>query len=106
MNKLKLLAIPLLLLPLSAFAQHYDHDNGWRGDGGYYHNDRPDWRNRDWRDYHHREYYRERDRDWQRGYWKHGWHAGRNGWWWVNRGYWYYYPQPVYPYPPLRINIY
>jgi hypothetical protein len=36
---------------------------------------------------------------WRRGYWRHGWHAGRCGWWWVVGGAWYWYPVPVYPYP-------
>ncbi|MGN6669701.1 MAG: hypothetical protein ACTHKH_22430, partial [Trinickia sp.] len=26
-------------------------------------------------------------------------HRGRYGWWWVVGGLWYFYPQPVYPYP-------
>ena len=38
-------------------------------------------------------------RVWRRGYWRHGWHAGRLGWWWVVGGVWYWYPVPVYPYP-------
>lgn len=36
---------------------------------------------------------------WRRGGWIHDWHAGRYGWWWVADGYWYWYPEPVYPYP-------
>lgn len=42
------------------------------------------------------------DRDWDRwrgGRWLHGRHAGREGWWWVIGGSWYFYPAPVYPYP-------
>ena len=30
---------------------------------------------------------------------KPGRHGGRGGWWWVVGDAWYYYPQPVYPYP-------
>ncbi len=36
---------------------------------------------------------------WRQGYWHHGHHEGRLGWWWVIGGLWYFYPQPVYPYP-------
>jgi len=42
------------------------------------------------------------DRDihvWRGGHWYHGHHEGRIGWWWVVAGAWYFYPQPVYPYP-------
>lgn len=40
------------------------------------------------------------DRDhWNRGRWEHGWHGGDLGWWWVIAGNWYWYPQPIYPYP-------
>jgi len=36
---------------------------------------------------------------WQRGRWRHEFHDGRLGWWWVVGGVWYFYPAPVYPYP-------
>lgn len=36
---------------------------------------------------------------WARGYWHRGWYGPRFGWWWVVGPSWYYYPQPVYPYP-------
>jgi len=36
---------------------------------------------------------------WRGGYWRHSWYGGRFGWWWVVSGVWYFYPQPVYPYP-------
>jgi len=36
---------------------------------------------------------------WRGGNWYHGPHAGRTGWWWIAAGSWYFYPQPVYPYP-------
>jgi len=36
---------------------------------------------------------------WRSGEWHHGRHGGRLGWWWVAAGAWYFYPQPVYPYP-------
>ncbi|PWC34992.1 hypothetical protein TSO221_30725 [Azospirillum sp. TSO22-1] len=44
--------------------------------------------------------FREHDFDrWRDGRWYHGPHDGRRGWWWIVGGVWYYYPQPVYPYP-------
>ncbi len=36
---------------------------------------------------------------WRGGHWFHGPHDGRDGWWWTVGGFWYFYPQPVYPYP-------
>ena len=36
---------------------------------------------------------------WRGGRWNHATHGARFGWWWVVGGVWYYYPQPVYPYP-------
>lgn len=38
-------------------------------------------------------------RVWRGGHWHHDHHRGRYGWWWVVGGLWYFYPQPVYPYP-------
>ena len=56
--------------------------------------DRGGWRDRDIHRFH------ERDFDvWRTGRWYHGRHDGRPGWWWVLGNAWYYYPQPVYPYP-------
>ncbi len=36
---------------------------------------------------------------WARGGWRHEYHDGRWGWWWFVDGLWYWYDQPVYPYP-------
>ena len=37
---------------------------------------------------------------WRGGAWRHARHDGRLGWWWVvGGGSWYFYSQPVYPYP-------
>jgi hypothetical protein len=36
---------------------------------------------------------------WRDGRWRHGWHDGHLGWWWVVGGFWYFYPAPIYPYP-------
>ncbi len=38
-------------------------------------------------------------RHWRDGYWHHGHHGGRIGWWWIAAGEWYFYTAPVYPYP-------
>jgi hypothetical protein len=38
-------------------------------------------------------------RAWRGGAWRHDWHDGRYGWWWVLGGGWYFYPEPIYPYP-------
>lgn len=38
-------------------------------------------------------------RVWRGGRWHHSHHDGRVGWWWVVGGLWYFYPEPVYPYP-------
>lgn len=76
------LAVAALLgtaVPLSAVAQYRDHDRAWRGDIRYFDN----------HDLHR----------WRSGAWRHGTHGGRIGWWWVAGGMWYFYPQPVYPYP-------
>jgi hypothetical protein len=40
------------------------------------------------------------DRDlWHRGAWHHEFRDGRLGWWYAVDGIWYFYDQPVYPYP-------
>ena len=36
---------------------------------------------------------------WRSGKWLRDRHEGRLGWWWVVGDLWYFYPQPVYPYP-------
>lgn len=36
---------------------------------------------------------------WTGGRWMHGWHDNRYAWWWIVDGFWYFYPQPIYPYP-------
>lgn len=38
---------------------------------------------------------------WRRGHWHYGNHRGHVGWWWIVGGAWYFYPAPVYPYPPV-----
>ena len=36
---------------------------------------------------------------WSSGSWVHEFHEGREGWWWVAGGLWYFYPAPTFPYP-------
>jgi hypothetical protein len=36
---------------------------------------------------------------WRRGGWRHDWHDGRLGWWWVVDDGWFFYDAPIYPYP-------
>jgi hypothetical protein len=36
---------------------------------------------------------------WHGGAWRHEFHGGRLGWWWVVGPDWYYYDAPIYPYP-------
>ena len=53
-------------------------------------------------DFHGRDFHRFSPRErtiWLGGRWVHDWHDGRFGWWWSVGGFWYFYPQPVYPYP-------
>ena len=66
-------------LPGIAHADRRDRHDHWRGDIRHF--DRHD------------------IRIWRGGQWHHGRHGGRLGWWWVVGGVWYFYPQPVYPFP-------
>ena len=36
---------------------------------------------------------------WRGGAWHHEWHNGRYGWWWAIGPEWYFYPEPIYPFP-------
>ena len=36
---------------------------------------------------------------WAGGQWRHAWHNGVYGWWWLLDDDWYFYPEPIYPYP-------
>lgn len=79
------LAVAALLgmTPLASQAQHRGHDRAWHGDIRHFER----------HDLHH----------WRSGAWRHGWHGGQMGWWWVVGGVWYPHSQPVYPYPdPYR----
>lgn len=43
---------------------------------------------------------------WRGGHWFHGAREGRFGWWWWADGLWYWYPEPVYPYPLVVADTY
>jgi hypothetical protein len=84
------LAVVVLTASFTAIADRDDRRGGWDR-----HDDRPAWRG-DIRRFH------DRDFDhWRGGHWVHERHDGRLGWWWVipTLGLWYWYSQPVYPYP-------
>jgi hypothetical protein len=61
----------------------------------------PSWADREdfrWRG--HIERFHEYDWDlWRGGHWRHEFHDGRWGWWWIVGPTWYFYPAAVYPYP-------
>ena len=42
---------------------------------------------------------------WLGGHWGHEWHNGRFGWWWFAGGVWYFYDNPVYPYPTVVSEV-
>lgn len=76
----------MLITSMPVFAEHHDGFRGERRDGH--------WEGREI----HR--FGEHDLDiWRGGHWRHGRHGGRMGWWWIAAGIWYFYPEPVYPYP-------
>ncbi|MGZ3768717.1 MAG: hypothetical protein ACXVCR_18130 [Bdellovibrio sp.] len=43
-------------------------------------------------------------RHWQGGHWHHGPYFDRTGWWWIVGPDWYFYDDPVYPYPPFEVQ--
>jgi hypothetical protein len=61
----------------------------------------PSWADRDDARWHgHIERFHEHDWGvWRGGHWRHELHDGRWGWWWTVGPTWYFYPEPVYPYP-------
>jgi len=42
---------------------------------------------------------------WRSGHWRREWHGGRFGWWWNVGPSWFFYPEPVYPYPPYVSEV-
>jgi hypothetical protein len=87
-----LLGAALVPGPAAADRDRYDHRD--RDRDRYQHHYRQWERHGDIRDFHRHDYDR-----WRGGRWYHGHHDGRLGWWWVVGGFWYFYNQPVYPYP-------
>lgn len=86
-----------LILAQPALAQHDDHEHHEQDRSQEYHGreaHRPDFHGRDFHTF--TPYESER---WRGGHWLHAWHDGRYGWWWFVDGGWYFYPQPIYPYP-------
>jgi hypothetical protein len=82
---------------------HDEHGGRWRGnmdidvhlgDDAGAHAWRHEWGEGDIRHFHDHDW-----DDWHGGGWRHGWYNDRFGWWWVVSGVWFYYPQPIYPYP-------
>lgn len=77
--------------------------NWQRGQHG---NSQPHWNTNNLHD-HNVAHFSAQDRStWQRGHWQHGRHHGRNGWWWNSGGSWFFYNQPVYPYPGYVSDYY
>jgi hypothetical protein len=42
---------------------------------------------------------------WRGGYWHYGLYDGRIGWWWAVGGGYYWYPEPIYPYPTIASEV-
>jgi hypothetical protein len=73
------LAAPLAQAQPHRDRHEHDRGRGWHGDIRHFH---------------------EHDIGrWRGGHWYHGRYGGRLGWWWIVSGVYYFYPQPVYPYP-------
>lgn len=88
-----LLALGSGISPAVAQREGHDHESGgheFHDRGGHGH----DYHGRDFGHFSRRE-----AEEWRGGHWFHDWHDSRFGWWWVVGGLWYFYPEPVYPYP-------
>jgi hypothetical protein len=42
---------------------------------------------------------------WHGGAWRHEFHDGRYGWWYAVDGIWYFYNEPIYPYPTFVPDV-
>jgi hypothetical protein len=94
--KLKSAAVICALAALVPLAANADRGDDRRGDSGRHDVRRVEehrWHG-DIRVFHERDYDR-----WRGGHWRHEYHDGRWGWWWVVGGLWYFYPRVIYPYP-------
>ncbi len=89
-----------LLLACGAWAQHGHDDRGPRyghGGGGHEHYS---FRYHDVHRFDHHELGL-----WRGGRWNNTCFGGRCGWWWLSGGLWYFYTQPIYPYPAVVSGI-
>ena len=86
---------------------HNNGNPGWsHNNGGPNNAPHPHWNANNLHD-HNVSHFSAQDRaTWQHGRWQHGNHHGRNGWWWNSGGTWFFYDQPVYPYPGYVSNTY
>lgn len=86
LRRLLLVLSCVLLFSVPAFAEHqgghWSGADGWHGHAGWHGNIRQ---------FNHGY--------WQGGHWWHGPYGDRLGWWWIVGPDWYWYPQPIYPYP-------
>lgn len=80
-----LVVATLVAASMSASAEEL-HGREWHGPRGPWHGD-------------FRHFDRHDHELWRAGSWRHMRHGGRFGWWWIAGGEWFFYPQPVYPYP-------
>jgi hypothetical protein len=80
----------MAMQPLASYAdEHFDeHRDGRHGERGLA------WHGGEMRHFNEHEL-----RLWRGGRWLHARHDGRLGYWWIVGGVWYFYPQPVYPFP-------
>ncbi|HUX89938.1 MAG TPA: hypothetical protein VMV48_04545 [Gallionellaceae bacterium] len=87
---IKLLTVSAMLM--ISFSAGADRD-GRRGDLG-------DKRHENFRKHSDIRHFDRHDYDvWRSGSWRRVRHDGKFGWWWVAAGTWYFYHQPVYPFP-------
>ena len=78
---------------------NWNHNNNGAGGHAY-------WNSNNLHD-HNVSHFNAQDRSaWQHGHWQHGRRHGRDGWWWNSGGSWFFYDQPVYPYPGYVSNTY
>lgn len=95
------LALVAFGLQSNAFARPHGgghgggHWGGGHGGGGWHGHIDSGWRGRG--DIHH--FYDHDFHYWRDGYWHHGYHEDRLGWWWIVGDFWYWYPAIVSPYP-------
>jgi hypothetical protein len=82
-------------LPALADRDHGGREGGrdWGRDVGHGRGGHEVWHG-DIRSFHERDYPL-----WREGHWERRHHDGRYGWWWVAGGLWFFYPEPIYPYP-------